>query len=62
MDAPHYLHFVEVRRIIRYLIINPHRGFFFPRGMPLEPMAYSVLTRLVVLILIDLLLVVYLSG
>ena len=41
MQAPRHLHFVVVRRIIRYLRGSSRRGLFFPRGTPLRLVAYS---------------------
>nr|KYP49861.1 Retrovirus-related Pol polyprotein from transposon TNT 1-94 [Cajanus cajan] len=41
MSSPQHLHFAAIRRIIRYLIGSPTRGLFFPRGSPLQLLAYS---------------------
>nr|KYP49869.1 hypothetical protein KK1_028369 [Cajanus cajan] len=41
MSFPRHLHFAVVCRIIRYLIGSPTRGLFFPRGSPLQLLAYS---------------------
>nr|KYP36898.1 hypothetical protein KK1_041949 [Cajanus cajan] len=41
MSSSQHLHFVVVRRTIRYLIGSPIRGLFFPRDSPLQLLAYS---------------------
>ncbi|XP_022883431.1 uncharacterized protein LOC111400236 [Olea europaea var. sylvestris] len=40
IDTPRHHHLVVVHRIVRYLIGTPHRGLFFPHGIPLELTAY----------------------
>jgi len=41
MSSPRHLHFVAVRRIIRYLKGSSTRGLFFPKASSLQLMAYS---------------------
>ncbi|XP_049389655.1 uncharacterized mitochondrial protein AtMg00810-like [Solanum stenotomum] len=41
MQAPHHLHLVAVRRIIRYLLGTSTRGLFFPSGSPIRLNSFS---------------------
>lgn len=41
MQAPHHLHLVAVRRIIRYLLGTSNYGLFFPSGSPIRLNAFS---------------------